>query len=368
MWESPWSFFMNDNGILTVCTSTVGDSSHRLDIFMPELRAFTSVPFRHIVSDDCTPIAEYRNRQKTVCERYGAEHTVNPGRPSLPGNLNYLVSLCRTPWAYILEDGVRPSRGWLEAILSFIEQTDNRKFGGFPVGMFGVAAFQDWMLAMGKALPGSAAWHYLHGRESYDTFYGDGWNDGYWCWKRLLPGMAETCTSPESESWPDEVRSMRDIIRNAMKSGDLSHLRSERHWPTFRSAYVACYPGGPLVVRLDALQKCGGFHPQCTFYEGHLGVRMFANNYLSLYLEMPPLLHKPSLGFSAVAQGNFDSIGVPHDHGDVSRIFIESFGHNNIRATWDYAFKFITLEDQQRATDDLASVKAYAVPGWEKWF
>jgi len=56
--------------------------------------------------------------------------------------------------------------------------------------MAGFASLQDWLLAVGGAWPGIDIMDTF--RNGCPRFWED-WNDGYWCWNRLLPGIRKAC-------------------------------------------------------------------------------------------------------------------------------------------------------------------------------
>src|ERR1700691_1857671 len=120
--------------LVTVCTATLGDSYKHLGRSLEELRRFTKLPFRQIVSDDGSSNPDDQMRQRGVCERFGAEWTENPGPTyGISYNLNWLCEKVKTPWVFIIEDAVRPSMGWLETAMDALERVGLKTWNGRKV-------------------------------------------------------------------------------------------------------------------------------------------------------------------------------------------------------------------------------------------
>lgn len=345
--------------MITVVTPTVGRSARRLDVLLREMRAFTREPFEQIVSDDGTPDEDAVREQEEVCQKYGAIHTRNLGPFGLPGNLNHGMGQVTTPWGYIVEDGVRPSWGWLESVLSFLRKIEGRVFEGMAVGMVGVSHLEDYVLATAGAIPmphPDTFWETAKQQrtpEARECFYGD-WNDGLWCWPRLLPGLRSTeGLSGVAKDVADRVQ--RDRANYAACAGD-------GLWPLQRRCSVAYAPGGLLLVNMGMWRDLGRFRQGCNYYEGHLGIRLAKVGHLSLWMNGPPWLHSPSQGFSDSLTHEMyrlrkvDSLHI-HD------VFMEDFGFKNTTA----GMPLISSERHRRANDLLALIEVDAVREWDRW-
>ncbi len=369
--------------LLTVVTCTIGDSCGHLNRTMVDLHAFTSLSFRHIVSDDGTKDIAQKSRQREVTLSHGGEWTENPGPVwGVSYNLNHALSLVRTPWVLLVEDGLRPGWGWLETAVDAIERIGQRQWPCHPVGMMGTASLQDWHLAMAGALPTSLTFHDFidkSSHECYSAFWGGeqwpNWNDGLWCWRRLLPGMQAVCGSPEATGWPyPHPGHFRDLIRGLPLpyphnvAADQVGYRPWASWPERRKAGCGWFPGAFMLLNVDAWRQVGRFRDGCTFFEGHLGIRMAQAGYLSLCLDFPPWLHFESLGFRvAPSQGK-----VPRHHEDSDGpqgILMRDFGcngegHCDLYQLVDHTFP---QEEQQATNEELASIELYMDPHWREW-
>jgi hypothetical protein len=115
---------------------------------------------------------------------------------------------------------------------------------------------------------------------------------------------------------------------------------------------------------MDAWRKVGRFRDGCTFFEGHLGVRMHMNGYWSLILEGPPFIHYPSQGFSET-----DLAMNPRDHRDTRNLFLEDFGHDNMDApnAPDIITRIISEADRRQVNDELSKVVFAMEEGWNKY-
>ena len=305
----------------TVVTPTVGTSDRRLSVLMHDLRRFASGSFPHIVCDDGTNDERDVAAQQEACALYGARHLVNPGPTwGVAQNLNYAVGHIETPWAFFIEDGLRPSAGWYEAALAFVDRIGDRTWNGRRVGMAGCAHIQDWMLALAGAIPTKvsvADWYQQHNACDED-FLASGWNDGLWTWDRLYPAWskAEDHGIGEARTFLDVVNGLE--VDRTTHEGEQSWIkyRVQKRWPHYRKAACAWYPGAFMLVNMELLRAVGGFREGCTFFEGHLGVRMGRAGHLSLALEFPPFLHQPSRGFRATGAGKG-----PRDHRGTDDVF-----------------------------------------------
>lgn len=362
------------NQSITVCTCTVGDSALHLGTLLRDLRRFTKIPFRQIVVDDGTLSDQSRSSQWSICNRYGAEWMENLG-PTYGCSFawNRCLDAVETPWAFCLEDGLRPSMSWLETALDFIDKIGNRTWIGHKVGMAGMASIQDWMLALGAVWEEPGVMEVFHRSEaSYRAFYGD-WNDGYWCWQRLLPGMMRACRG-DTSTWTNDVEQFRVLAVEGIQAlRDLHPLdvdqawqkwRTTDHWPQKRTAFCGWYPGAFMLVNMDAWRRVGRFRDGCTFFEGHLGTRMGMHGYLSLCVEFPPFLHTPSLGFTA-GPGQGKS---PRLHLDTADVFKADFmGLSNMDAPNVLASAVVPIDKQIAINSELAKVELWMDEGWGRY-
>lgn len=348
--------------MITVVTPTVGRSARRLDVLLREMRKFTRLPFEQIVSDDGTLDEGAVREQEEVCKKYGAIHTRNFG-PSfgLPANLNHAADQVKTHWFYVVEDGVRPSWGWLEAIQSYLNKLEGKTFAGMRVSMVGVNHIEDYALALGGAIPQPQIDTFIpkpsqqRTKEARECFYGD-WNDGLWCWPRLLT----TLRSIEPSSLGEEARDARAMLERVRT--DPRHYSDALHWPYHRGAFVAYAPGGLIAVDTQVWRDLGRFRKDLSYYEGHLGVRIAKAGMMSLLLHGPLWLHSPSQGFSdPLTHSMYQSREVknlhPHD------VFQEDFGFKSVTAGMPLFFS----QRHREAWLEIATIQADAVPEWNAW-
>lgn len=344
------------NDLITVCTATLGLRSwERLYVLLPELRKFTSIPYRHLLSDDGTLSEEAVKRQRRECEINGVEHYDNPGPYGVSFNLNFLLDKVTTPWCYLVECGLRPSHGWLEAAYAFIEQIHGKQFAGHEVGMVGTSHLQDWCLRLGGAVPTSIPvmdWWTHPPDEVRQQFYQQGWNDGYWSWPRMKDFTEHLCHSSEADEWRGEPANFRNLVRNNQYSFD-------HYWPKTRRAGFAPYPGAFALINLEAWRKVGKMRQGMTFFEGHLGLRLCLAGYAVLSLQTPPWLHRPSACFSAAAEAKF-----PRDHAGTNELFLQDFQIDFPKAP--SLIDKVIPPDRQRAIND-ALPEVPLLPGWERW-
>ncbi len=358
--------------LLTVVTCTVGDSGDRLDLIAYDLHRFTRLPFRHVVCDDGSR-AEFAAKQRRSAEARGAKWVQNPGpKFGVSHNLNWALAHVMTPWVYLVEDGLRPPWGWLEVAVESIDKIGSKSWQGRPVGMMGFSHIQDWQLAMGGAIPTDrplAEWYgQIHG-PCYDQFFGM-WNDGWWCWNRLLPGLVRACQG-NRDGWPRDAVTFAELIETGMLDAKqyhpndyqqfLQHYRTHDRWPSRRVASCGWYPGAFMLVNMDAWRAVGKFRDGCTFFEGHLGTRMGMNGYISLCVESPPWLHRPSMGFQAAPAES------PRDHRDTEAVFREDFGLSYMDAPNVLANEVTPLDVQRKINEELAEAELTADDGWKKW-
>ncbi len=370
--------------LLTVITPTIGDASGHLNRAMIDLRQFTSIPFRQIVSDDGTLDAAAALRQAEVCAANGALWTVNPGPTyGVSYNLNHAMRFVETPWAFILEDGLRAGYGWLETAIDAIKRIGRHSWMGHSVGMMGTSSFDDWHLALAGVLPTDRPWQDFAKRsdaETYSAFWGGekwpNWNDGLWCWRRLLPLMKKVCESPEADGWPSpHPGHFRDVIRGTPLPSpyglyaDQLGYRPLDSWPSRRHAHCGWFPGAFMLVNMDAWRAVGRFRDGCTFFEGHLGIRMAMHGYLSLCLEFPPWSHYSGMGF-VTADRNFGKKPRHHEPCDGPGGLLEKdFGCNGDGHADLYKLVYATFPPEKQAKIDaqLREVKLFMRPEWKVW-
>lgn len=364
--------------LLTVVTATVGDSWEHLNRSLEELRLHTNLPFRQIVSDDGTQDEQVKAHQREVVTGWGAEWTENPGPVyGLSYNLNHLLSLCKTPWVFILEDAVRPGKGWLESAFDALTKIGTRNWGAYTVAGIGlISSFDHWELEVAGLLPGNLGLPAYFGRCSHETaraFWASDWNDGLICWPRILPAVERACRAPEADAWPEilqkswrqpilESALLRDEPRQALK------MRwGESEWPKRRTVWPSQTPGPWTLLRKDAFEAVGRFRDGCCFYEGHLGVRLAQAGLLSVNIDCPPWLHYPSMAFHAIGHGGMAKLPrhLERDHD----VFMHDFGCDG-PDHYDLAQLVFSLYPEgvwQRLTDRLREVEIYMDPAWEVW-
>ncbi len=362
--------------LLTVVTCTVGDSAGRLEHLLAELRRFTRLPFRQVVCDDGTISEESVRKQREIVSRWAGAQWVQNNGPvwGIAHNLNHAMLFVDTPWVFLVEDGLRPSRGWLEAALSAIERIGSRTWCGRKVGMIGTSSMQDWQLALGGAIQPATMCprdFFMHQNDKViDEFYGP-WNDGLWCYQRLLPSLLAACRGMPP-SYPEEMRRFAEIALSGVASLEGLHPHeveqyaqkfcTDHRWPHKRTACCGWYPGAFMLVNMDAWRAVGRFREGCTFFEGHLGTRMGMAGYLSLVLEFPPWLHCPSQGFRMSGQAR-----TPRDHRDTEAVFQADWGLSYMDAPNVLATGVVTLDEQRAINDKLAAVEIEAVDDWKVW-
>jgi hypothetical protein len=355
------------------------------------LRQFTKIPFRQIVSDDGTRDPDVQRRQREVVEAHGAVWIEQPGPTyGISYNLNWMFEQAGTPWVFLIEDACRPSMGWLETALDALERVGLKEWGGKKVGALGMtSSYENWHLACAKALPCQLyldAFFDKKNQTIYDIFWGSAvfphWNDGWWCWQRMHQGCLESCQDHQADGWPEIIRTTwRDpILRHEV--GDMRWeevqgtwgYQSHSGWPRTRRATWAMGPSAWGLYNVEAWRDVGRFRDGCTFYEGHLGVRLAKHGWLSINCECPPWLHQSGLAFHVRDNqkeprwhakldgpgGILDmDFGCPggerthgYDHVDMGRLARSYFKEGEIDA----------ICKELSAIDPL-----YAVPGWERW-
>ncbi len=372
---------MGGQDFITVVTCTMGDSCGNLNRQMVDLREFTSLPYRQVVSDDGTLDEGCRRRQAQVAGDHGAEWVENPGPTwGISYNLNHALSHVKTPWALLVEDGLRPSLGWLETAVDAVERVGRKAWRGIPVGMMGTASFEDWHLAMAGVLPTDRPFQEFCRRvdaDCYSAFWGSAkhpnWNDGLWCWKRLLPMLQAAARSPGADGWEPYMQEYRQVLLT-MKPPHVTTASGRdpgRPWPTFRSGACAWFPGAFMLLNMDAFERVGRMRDGCTFFEGHLGVRMAVAGYLSLALEFPPWLHFPGMGFVAGGRGEGRT---PRHHeacdgDDQKDILFRDFGVNGPGHVGLYGLVYGNFPQplQDDINRELGGVDLWMHPRWKEW-
>ncbi len=365
--------------LLTVVTTTMSDSCGRLNRTMLDLRTFTCLPFHQIVCDDGTIDLGQRDRQRDVTLSYAdTEWYTNPGPIwGISYNLNYAFSKVKTPWVLLVEDGLRPGLGWLETAVDAIEQIGLKRWRGCEVGMMGTTSFEEWHLAMAGVLPTSlSVMDFLHRRSSecYSAFWGGAqwpnWNDGLWCWKRLLPRFQVACRTPEAAAWPSPAPGyFRDVVLCGFAPPEYLDIGRcpVRAWPGHRSPTCAWFPGAFALINMKLWRDVGRWRDGATFFEGHYGVRLALAGHLSLALEFPPWLHFPGMGFRAASDGRVPRHHEP-THGP-DTLFQRDFGcdganHEHVYGLVQQAFP---PERVRALNDELASVELRMVDQWREW-
>lgn len=369
-------------GLLTVVTATLGDSWEHLARQMEELRKFTSLPFNQIVSDDGTIDGAARRHQRDVVLSFpNTVWTMNPGPTyGLSYNLNHLLELVETPWAFVIEDAVRPSWGWLETAVDALEKVGLRKWGGRKVGALGLtSSFDHWELAVGGVLPGFLDPMEYFGRNSHETrraFWSHSWNDGLLCWPRILPFVKMACMADESNEWDEIVRrTWRDPILNgkffepSIDTDWRARIAHDR-WPMTRGAWPTTVSAAWGLVNVDAWKKVGRYRDGAMFYEGHLGVRMAKHGYLNVNIRNPPWLHYPSMAFHSA--GSMEGREPRHHEPDKGpdSVFLRDFGvqiHEEGPSLTDYIWSQYEEGEIERIAQEMASIDLYASPLWKPW-
>jgi hypothetical protein len=389
--------------LVTIVTPTLGDSAGHLNRQMIDLREMTSLKFRQVVSDDGTIDEGQRHRQRSICNIWGADWGENKcGTYGISYNMNNLLEQVTTPWALLVEDGLRPSLGWLETATDAIEKIGSKKWLGHSVGMIGTASFNDWHLKLAGALPGNlSVMDFLHRTtaETYSAFWGSSdhpnWNDGLWCWKRMWPGFVKSCWSPESESWPKtpapwnfvhlvrygklpeaEPSALTLPALGVFIDGDAANLDQSRHldfkdvWPARRTAGPAWFPGAFALINMEAWRAVGKFRDGCPFFEGHFGIRLAKAGWLSLYTEFPPWLHYGGMGF---INGPTQARGPRHheltDGDGPGDIFFRDFGCNGPGHTDVYSLvhKQFPQDKITAISQELSGVELHMDDRWKEW-
>jgi hypothetical protein len=353
--------------MVEICTCTLGPSSNRLRVLISELRKFTNQDFIHHVMDDGTKDHFLTGEQYKVCKDLGSNwYTHGP-----PYGISYAWNAClekvTSEWAFCIEDGLRPGLGWLETALDFIDKIGNRKWSGKRVAMAGCSSLQDWLLCLGGAF-GSRDVMDVFRNGAGAQFWGP-WNDGLWCWSRMLPQIMKACEG-DTITWTNDVAQFLELTRGAMpdclhpveKEQRWQKWRLDGHWPTRRGAFCGWYPGFFALIHVPTWREVGRFRDGVSFLEGHLGVRLGIAGHLVLCLESVPFLHSPSLGFKASDFGKS-----PRHHEDTREAFLRDFGHDNMDSPNILGNAVTPLDEQKRINEELAKVELWMHDEWRKW-
>lgn len=354
---------------LTVVTATFGDSGGRLARLCSELRKFTKLPYKHIVCDDGTLDPKALRLQQDMCCLHHATWLQNPGPTwGVSYNLNYALSHVETPWAMLVEDGVRPSYGWLEAALSFIDKIGERKWRDLKVGMAGTTHIQDWVLA---AVNNEADPVRVYDGLDLEKFNGD-WNDGLHSWARIKNPLNAVCRA-ETPGWKNEMLILKDFARGfwppVLRSApaweqDQCEMKFNPwgRWPAYRTARCCWWPGPLLLLNMDAFHAVGGCRAGATFFEGLLGLRMGRAGYLSLYVEFPPWLHQPSQCFADHSERR-----QPVDHRNTDAVLRADYGAPQATVLEVLADRLPPAAMLDAVDEELRLAKLDAVPEWAPW-
>ncbi len=378
---------MTDPSEIIVLTATLGDSCSHLSRNLTELRQFTRLPFRQLVSDDGTANEGVKERQRAVCLAHGAEWVENPGPVyGISYNLNHLFEIAEDlgyKWAFLIEDAVRPGRGWLETALDALERVGKREWGGRRVGALGMASsYENWHLACAGVLGPRATLGNTfdqHSGTTYEQFWGSAdyphWNDGLWCWARLHPGTLDACNGDEAEHWPEIIkRTWRDPVRRG-EVGGMRWTGAPFHgwqhtcgWPKTRGVSWVMGPSAWALHHLPSWRKAGRWRDGCTYYEGHLGVRLAREGILSLNCECPPWLHMSGLAFRVKdSQGKHPRHHEPTD--GPGGILERDFGANGTDhadlAT--LARSYFKDGEIDAINQELSGIQLYMDPAWGEW-
>ncbi len=384
---------------ILVVTGTLGDSCSHLSRCLTELRQFTRVPFHQIVCDDGTADAGVKERQRSVCHAHGAEWLENPGPTfGISYNLNFMFEEADKrgyEWVFLLEDAVRPGQGWLETAVDALQKLNSRSWGGKQVGAIGMtSSYEAWHLACAGALPTCLGINeFFDGnqkdtfRACYDAFWGSAnhphWNDGMWCWQRMHAGCLLASQDRKADGWPEIIRrTWRDpILRNeigAMKwvagesvawqevQGKWGY-QSQSGWPRTRGASWGYGPSAWGWHNLKAWRQAGRFRDGCTFYEGHLGVRLAKHGWLSVNCECPPWLHWSGLAFKVKDEQRTPRHHEPPD--GPGGILVRDFGVNGPDHVdlANLARSYFGDGELDKINEGLRCIDLYRDPAWEKW-
>lgn len=369
---------------ITVVTCTLGDSASHLSRCLTELRQFTKIPFRQIVSDDGTADRSVCDRQRAVCEAHGAEWVENPGPTfGISYNLNSVFGRVTTPWAFLVEDGLRPSLGWLETALDALGQVGLEEWNGRKVGALGMAtSYENWHLAHPAVLPegpGLGGTFDQMNQSIYEAFWGSSrhphWNDGLWCWARMEPRVYAACRSQEADSWPEVIqRTWRQPVLRREMGGHPKWPGHPEHgwqhtsgWPRTRSCCWVMGPSAWGLYNIEAWRKAGKFRDGCTFYEGHLGVRLAREGYLSVNCECPPWFHMSGLAFRCKDRQRTPRHHEPPDGPD--GILQRDFGCNGVDHVdmASLARSYFKDGELDAINKELGKVTLHAEEGWAPW-
>jgi hypothetical protein len=357
---------------ITVVTPTVGDSAGRLGILCAEMRRYTALPFKQIVCDDGTISPEQHEIRVSLIKHHGFEYFIHPGPTwGISYNLNYALSQVKTPWAFLIEDGVRPGWCWLEVAVDWLNKVGSKTFAGLPVGCGGMSSIQDWNVAMSGLWDVTAVFN--GDRSQFYAGGAPGWNDGFWCWPRIMAATVERCRG-DTSNWHGDLLHIKKIMLEQVDElkRELGHdfnialqkWYGHDRWPRKRHVGEGRYPGPFLMINMDAWRAIGGFRDGCTFFEGHMGIRMQQHGFLTTVVESPPFVHCPSQGFSESGGAR-----TPRHHEDTDDLFRRDFGYDHMQAPNmpEVINKVISDEQRAQAAREMAEVNLDCPEVWRKF-
>lgn len=316
---------------VTVVTPTVGDSAARLACLLHELQKFTSIPYRHIVSDDGTENDMLVGMQKGVCLSLGAEHVSNVGDSGLAENLTHLCKLVDTEWVFIIEDGIRPGKGWLEYSVSAIERLRRTEVEGWSCAIVGFVHIEDYLLVLGNAVPskyGSLPWlnRQVPPWERQKEFLSD-WNTGNISRHSLSLVIRNKLRCGYSGLLSDHPFL---LTKAGLCSGLLNRESNRDAEGSGRPPDVpqmTCQPSGLIAIHMPFLKSVNYFRRKCTYYEAHLSIVAAKQKKFAVLTDGPPFLHTASTGFSSPYCHT-----TPKSDQELSAAFMEDFGVTNDKA------------------------------------
>ncbi len=299
---------------ITIATPTVGSSSGRLKIMILQLRKFTGLEFKHIVSSDELHISEAEEavqQQRSVCMDTGVAFTRNPD-PGLGENLNHLMSVASSNWVAFIEDGVLPSDRWFEVMVDYLHGIQDMTFDGpegqVQIGMVAWPHVESKHLVPFYDIPSQVPvldWikkccaPRMDILELYQQVTKDFYaNDASWNKGNLTLGKIDAWFKAwHAGGWKDYGAEAEATLFNS-QGIDAVPSRFGVHAPS-----VAMFPGGLIVVRRKMWEDVGGFVPKFIFYEGGLGTKMRASGkWISVTIPAPPFIHMRGLGSNEITR------------------------------------------------------------------
>ena len=305
---------------LIVAIPTVGISSNKLNCLLPQLKNFTKIDVSYVVSDDATPIPEEVERKRQICEKNNVRFIQNPDG-DLNRNLNYIFNNTTEKWVLIFEDGMFPSKEWLEPVIDVINNFEDLELNSFrgkqKIGSIqlrhtefqkavcaGIVKtsidWKDWLLHWDTGI----GIYYEALKELYGTDFS--WYTGEDTWYKLSCGMAK---------WAKENISYINTFKKSpngfpyFSEGDIYKdiFISENGIPEYEKEVWVGYNFGSLAaVRREMWDKTRGYCPGYNFFEGYMGVKAYENNYICINLPTSPLYHLRSQGHMSVVLDHKD--------------------------------------------------------------